>query len=83
MDLASIGQRLESGEHLKIKYRYPIAGEVDSNQAYGVRSDKLLDVSREGNRLFAKFRGMTPVWIQVDEVLDIAPDDGVYEEFSV
>ena len=48
MDLASIAQRLEAGEGLKIKYRYPIEpSEGRSGPRYGIRTDPLLDVSVE------------------------------------
>ena len=81
MDLTSIELKLESGEGLKIKYRYPVesGGFRDSN--YAVRSDKLLDVSVELNRFYTNFRGEVPIWIEIDEVLEITPDDGLYDDF--
>jgi len=83
MDLASIEQKLEAGEGLKIKYRYPVdAGKYYSSPRYGMRSDKLLDVSVELGRFYTAFRGGAPIWLEADEVLEIAPDDGVYMEFT-
>ena len=83
MDLASIEQRLEAGEDLKIKYRYPVEPAGNRrNPRCGVRSDKLLDVSVELERFYVNFRGETPIWLEVAEVVEIVPDDGVYEDFS-
>lgn len=83
MDLASIEQRLMSGEALKVKYRYPCdSSDREGGRAYGVRTDKLVDVSTELNRLYALFRGVTPIWLEQSDVIEILPDDGVYEEFS-
>ena len=82
MNIASVERRLEAGEKLKIKYKYPIeAGETVSRSQCGMRSDKLLDVSTELQRLYVNFRGMIPIWLKVDEVIEITPDDGVYEDF--
>ena len=78
MDLAAIEQRLVAGEELKVKYQYPFE---DSNK-HGVRTDKLLDVSLELNRFYTKFRGEKPIWLDIEEVLEITPDDGVYEDFK-
>lgn len=82
MEIAAIGRRLELGEQLKIKYRYPEETNENSNTLFGVRSDRLVDVSVELGRLYTNFRGETPIWLQADEVLDISPDDGVYEDFQ-
>ena len=82
MDLASIEKRLEAGESLKIKYRYPMEPEGYARGfQYGVRSDKLLDVSVELGRLYTVFRGKTPIWLEADEIIEIVSDDGVYEDF--
>lgn|GEM_PF-1178659 len=82
MDLPSIEQRLVNGDALKVKYRYPCQ---DSGQGghrtHGVRTDKLVDVSVELNRLYTLFRGVTPIWLDQEDVIEILPDDGVYEEF--
>lgn len=82
MDVESIEQKLVAGEALKIKYRYPleIVG-YTSRPRFGVRSDKLLDVSVALKRFYTKFRGETPIWLEADEVIEIGPDDGVYEDF--
>ena len=83
MDFESIDQRLESGEDLKIKYRYPLAEGADTwGLQYGVRSDKLVDVSVERKRFYTNFRGEIPIWLENHEVIEIVPDDGVYQEFS-
>ena len=83
MDLSAIESKLESGNGLKIKYRYPIeSGEYDREQRYGVRSDKLLDVSTELERLYINFRGNIPIWVELDEVIEITPDDGLYLDFA-
>lgn len=82
MDIAAIERRLESGESLKVKYRFPLETEgYTRDGGYGVRSDRLVDVSSERGRLFAKFQGRTPIWIDSDEVIDVLPDDGIYEDF--
>ena len=78
MDLASIEQRLVAGEELKVKYRYPFE---DSNK-HGIRTDKLLDVSLELRRFYTKFRGESPIWLDIGEVIEVTPDDGVYEDFK-
>lgn len=81
MDLAAIEERIVSGESLKIKYRYPVENTGRSHGSqFGVRTDKLLDVSVELGRFYAKFRGDSPIWLSAEEVLEIAPDDGVYAE---
>ncbi|MDH7480340.1 MAG: hypothetical protein QHH26_00020 [Armatimonadota bacterium] len=83
MDLAAIESRLMSGEELKIKYKYPRQlGPGEKGSAYGVRSDKLVDVSTELRRFYVIFRGQTPIWIEENEVIEITPDDGVYQEFE-
>jgi len=82
MDIAAIEQRLVSGEELKIRYRYPIERSGRSHGAkFGVRSDKLLDVSVELERFYTKFRGESPIWLDVDEVIEVVPDDGTYKEY--
>ena len=82
MDMMSIEMKLEAGEELKIKYRYPCeTGGYAGNSQYGVRSDKLLDVSVELKRLYTSFRGQLPIWLEMDEVIEIVPDDGVYQDF--
>lgn len=79
MDLESIEQRLVAGEGLKVKYRYPVKSSGRARNA--VRTDKLLDVSVELRRFYTKYRGESPIWLEIDEVLEISRDDGVYEEF--
>jgi hypothetical protein len=83
MDIAFVQHRLESGESLKIKYRYPLdtIGCVSGAQ-HGVRSDRLVDVSVDLSRFYVRFRGVTPIWLVEDEVIEIIPDDGVYEDFA-
>ena len=76
MDLAEIEERLVAGEELKVKYKYPYE---DSNK-HGIRTDKLLDVSLELNRFYTKFRGESPIWLDVEEVIEVTLDDGVYED---
>lgn len=81
VDLAAIEEQMTLGKSFKIKYRYPV--ETGTNrETYGVRSDKLQDVSPELGRLYTLFRGATPIWVEQDEVLEISPDDGVYEELT-
>ncbi|HEY3298377.1 MAG TPA: hypothetical protein VGK34_06945 [Armatimonadota bacterium] len=85
MKASSAAQRLESGEALKIKYRYPQAvpedaPSKDDASRYGVRTDRLVDVSAELDRFYVKFRGKKPIWLEADEVIEITPDDGIYEE---
>ncbi len=83
MDLASIEERLVVGENLKVKYRYPVEARGHSRRPeYGVRSDKLLDVSVELKRFYTKFRGESPIWLDAKEVLEVSLDDGVYEDFA-
>ena len=77
MDLAEIEQRLVAGEEFKVKYRYPCE---DSNK-HGIRTDKLLDVSLELNRFYTKFRGEKAIWLDIEEVVEVTRDDGIYEEF--
>lgn len=82
MDIATIEQRLVSGDEFKIKYRYPIESSGRGHSAkFGVRTDKLLDVSVELERYYTKFRGQSPIWVGADEVVEIVPDDRDYEEF--
>ena len=79
MDLASIDEKLVAGEALKIKYRYPVE-DAGRGSRFGVRTDKLLDVSLDLERFYTKFRGDEPIWVSADEMIEIVPDDGVYEE---
>lgn len=80
-DLAAIEEQMTLGKSFKIKYRYPM--ETGTNrECFGVRSDKLQDVSKELGRFYTLFRGATPIWIEEDEVLEIGQDDGIYEEFD-
>ena len=84
MDIAAIDQKLEAGENLKIKYRYPSQPNGHSGRPqYGIRSDKLVDVSVELDRFYTNFRGQTPIWLESDEVIEVVPDDGIYQEFTV
>ena len=78
MDLASIEERLVAGEELKVKYQYP----CEDSHKHGIRTDKLLDVSLELNRFYTKFRGEKPIWLDIHEIIEITPDDGVYEDFK-
>lgn len=80
MDLFSVARKLESGDKLKVTYRYPSQG--DDNQ-YGIRSDKLVDISVERKRIYTNFRGQTPIWIEEGEVIEVSEDDGIYEEGSI
>lgn len=82
MDLSAIERRLEEGEDLKVKYRYPVERSARGGTAqHCVRSDKLLDVSVELQRFYTNFRGETPIWLEEDEIIEIVPDDGRYEDF--
>jgi hypothetical protein len=77
MDVESTARRLEAGEPLKIKYSYPTEGSTCA-----IRSDKLVDVSPELNRFYTKFRGKKAIWLEADEVMEITPDDGIYQDFA-
>lgn len=79
MDVKAIERRLEAGEKLKIKYRYP--RDTEKGTKWGVRSDKLVDVSSELKRFYTTFRGDTPIWLKADEVIEISPDDCQYQDF--
>ena len=82
MNIAAIEQKLVAGEELKIKYKYPIeTGGSSRGPQVGVRTDKLSDVSIELKRFYTKFRGESPIWVDEDEVVDITPDDGIYQEY--
>ncbi len=81
VDLATIEDQMTLGKSFKIKYRYP--QETRTNRdLYGIRSDRLMDVSKELGRFYTLFRGETPIWIEEDELIEIGPDDGIYEEFD-
>lgn len=83
LDLASIEEQLELGRRFKIKYRYPreeFAGQ--KGPPCGMRSDRLVDVSIELRRFYTLFRGATPIWLEEEEIIELVPDDGIYEEFS-
>jgi hypothetical protein len=80
MDVKSIEHRLEAGEKLKIKYRYPLETYGANEARHGLRTDKLVDVSVDLERFYTNFRGGTPIWLNIDEVIEIVPDDGVYED---
>jgi hypothetical protein len=81
VDLAAIEEQMTLGKSFKIKYRYP--QETGTNRdSFGVRSDKLMDVSVELGRFYTLFHGSTPIWLEEDEILELSPDDGIYEEFD-
>lgn len=82
MDIAEIERRLQAGEKLKIRYRYPQGGSQIRRDVYGERTDKLMDVSTELDRFYTLFRGTTPIWLESDEIVEIAEDDEIYQEFS-
>lgn len=81
VDLAAIEEQMTLGKSFKIKYHYPQRTGTLADR-YGVRSDKLMDVSKELGRLYTLFRGETPIWIEEEELIEIGPDDGIYEEFD-
>ena len=81
VDLAAIEEQMTLGKSFKIKYRYPQATH-STRDRFGVRSDRLMDVSTEYGRCYTLFRGETPIWIEEEEVIEIGPDDGIYEEFQ-
>ena len=80
IDLAAIEEQMTLGKSFKIKYRYPLQTGA-MHDRYGVRSDKLMDVSTELGRLYTLFRGETPIWVEEEELIEIGADDGVYEDF--
>lgn len=80
MDIEAIEQQLVSGEELKIKYKFPIES-GGTGDMFGVRTDKLYDVSIELRRFYTKFRGDFAIWVSEDEVVEITEDDGQYEDF--
>lgn len=81
IDLAAIEEQMTLGKSFKIKYRYPQQTGTLRDR-FGVRSDKLMDVSKDLGRLYTLFRGATPIWIEEEELIEIGPDDGIYEEFD-
>lgn len=81
MDVQLIEQQLEAGQKFKIKYRYPQNTGKGGSAEWGVRSDRLVDVSSELKRFYTNFRGDTPIWLNEDEVIEVTPDDGRYQDF--
>lgn len=80
-DLADIEDQMALGQSFKIKYRYPL--DTGTNrERFAVRSDRLMDVSREFSRFYTLYRGVTPIWLEAEEIIEMSPDDGVYEDFE-
>ncbi len=80
-DLAALEDQMTLGKSFKIKYRYPL--ETGTNrERFAVRSDKLMDVSKELGRFYTLYRGVTPIWLEADEIIEMSPDDGLYEDFA-
>ena len=76
MDLWKLDQLLEEGRGILVKYEYP-SKERDphSGSIYRVRTDRLLDVAPDRNRLFVEFNGALPIWIEGYEAIDFWLED--------
>ncbi|MEN6520654.1 MAG: hypothetical protein ABFD46_05820 [Armatimonadota bacterium] len=70
MDLRKIATRLDNEEKMWLKYRAPI-GSGGKNE---IRKDRLLDVAEESDVLYVDRDGQ-PVWVRVDEVIEIITGD--------
>ena len=68
MDLELLEAKIDRGETLRVTYKYP---SDRPGSPYATRTDRLLDVERERERLFVSFRGEKPVWIEKHEVIGI------------
>lgn len=71
VDLRTIAARLEDDEKLALKYRALTTEE--GRVEWVVRTDRLLDVSEDRQILYVDRDG-TPVWVRVDEVVEVLLD---------
>jgi len=71
MDLWKLDQLLEEGRKIFVKYEYPSkVRNSHSGSIYRIRTDRLLDVAPDRDRLFVEFDGTTPIWIEKYEAID-------------
>ncbi len=74
MDFHALDAQLDRGEQLVVTYRYPVIGsEGQSCCDFKIRTDRLLAVEPSNGRVFVRFKGEPPVWIESHEVVKIEP----------
>ena len=83
MNLRKLDRMLEDGRSVLVRYEYPSTERsMESGSIYRVRTDRLLDVEPETNRLFVHFDGRVPIWIEKYEAIDVWAEDEVAAEVA-
>lgn len=83
MDLRNLDRLLDEGRKIVVKYEYPgRSRDSESGSIYKVRTDRLLDVAPDRNRLFVEFNGTTPIWIEKYEAIDYWVEDEIPEDVA-
>ena len=83
MNLRRLDRMLGEGRTIFVRYEYPSKERsLESGSIYRIRTDRLLDVEPERNRLFVHFDGRVPIWIEKYEAIDIWADDEVRAEVA-
>jgi len=83
MDLRKLDRMLEQGRRIVVRYEYPgSARSADTDSIYRVRTDRLLDVATDRNRLFVEFDGRVPIWIEKYEAIDAWVEDEAASEMA-
>ena len=81
MNLRKLDRMLEEGQTIFVRYEYPSTERsMENGSIYRVRTDRLLDVELETNRLFVQFDGRVPIWIEKYEAIDVWAEDEVPAE---
>ncbi len=68
LNLLDIATRMEDGERFMVKFQLTSKGKPE------IMTSKLLDVVEEKNRIFVH-DGKGIIWIDMDEVMDIFPEE--------
>jgi len=72
MDFDELCREMDEGIKITVTYEYPSTVRDESTGSiYRQRTDELLDVSPEQKRLFVRYDGRMPIWIEAYEVIRI------------
>ncbi len=79
VDIAVLANRLDADERLKLSYRFPVR-EAGGEVRYETREGRLLDIAEEAKLLYVSHNGDV-IWVKLEEVVDILPDQEDGEEY--
>jgi hypothetical protein len=72
MDFEKLDRELDKGKKIAVTYEYPsTVRDKSTGSIYRQRTDELLDVAPERKRLFVRYKGKMPIWIEAYEVIRI------------